>query len=259
MPAESNRFYATLTLAWLVATSTSCTRGEPCTTQVASAQAVASSQPKPEKKAPKMEREYQFIQDINQQLRGDGGKPGELAKRETAEARLVPRAAARLWTSAEPPLASEAFDFLVDIEDLAIVPVLDGPLRDDAQTQSQAIELLTTQELKLRERILQRLQLWLEDKRVVPNKPQFGHSEEKPAERRVCDDAYLALRRLVHFGEDELAQLVDARTFLGMTDAQRDAVIAKARATKTWRRIQDPDGVTYDPPPSTPPGMRRRE
>jgi hypothetical protein len=164
-----------------------------------------------------------------------------------------------LWTTAESPLAGEAFDFLVDIEDLAIVPVLDGPLRDDAQAQSQAIELLTTQELKLRERVLQHLQLWLDDKRAVPTKPQFGHSEEKPAERRVCDDAYLALRRLVHFGEDELAQLVDARVYLGMTDAQRDAVIARAKATKTWRRIQDPDQVADEPPPSTPPGMRRRE
>lgn len=205
-----------------------------------------------------MEREYRFIEALNLQAKSNAAPSGELAKRELAEARLVPRAAARLWANAEPPLADEAFDFLVDVEDLAIVPVVEGPQRDDAATVAAAIELVTDQELKLRQRVFERLTQWLEDKRPIPQRRRSAVIEEKAPERRVCDDAYLALRRLVHFGEDELAQLVDARQFLQLPDAKRDEIIARAKATKTWRRIVDPNSDS-DAPPSSHSGTKRRE
>ena len=207
-----------------------------------------------------MEREYQFVQDLNLQVKTGSPKPREIAKREIDEARLIPRAATRLWTNAEEPLAGDAFEVLVEVEDLAIVPLIEGPLRDEPQTAAMAMDLVTEQELKLRKRVLDRLAQWLDDKRLISEAPRVARYEERPPEIRVCDNAYLALRRLVHFGEDEFARVVDAHHFLQLTDAQRDEVIAKAKATKTWRRIQDPDSVPFDEaPPSSKPGTTHRK
>ena len=45
------------------------------------------------------------------------------------------------------------------------------------------------------------------------------------------------MRQLVYFGEDEVDVMVAEENFRHMPEADRDAVIAAARASETWNRM----------------------
>ena len=98
-----------------------------------------------------------------------------------------------------------------------------------------------------------RLVAWLESllghRATVPLDPTpWQHEEERPPPRRVCDVAYLGIRQLLHFGEDEVAQASDGDCFLHLPDADKDRIIAAAFASKDYRHFElpeppdDPDG-----------------
>jgi len=202
-----------------------------------------------------MDREQQFIIALRDLENKQQPEQDAFAAREVAEARLTGRVAARLWAKGEPVVAQQAFSFLLDIEELAIAPVLEGPLRDEPTAVSQAMALLTTEEVKLRARIVKQVDKWLDDKRPVPQKPSPLPREGQVHERRVCDEAYIAMRRLVHFGEGELRLLVDRDRFYELSEAKRDSAIKAARATNSWRVVVDPDHADLDPPPSSRPPL----
>jgi hypothetical protein len=198
-----------------------------------------------------MDRERQFIEnlrDLENKLQPDDDA---FAKREEKEARLAGRAAVRAWATGDEKLADQAFSFLVDMEDLPIVPLLEGPLRDDPKAVSQAMELITDSESELRKRVVFQLEKWLDDKRPVPLRPMPPGTEGHISERRVCDEAYVAMRKVIHFSDDEVRQLVDEDLLYDLPEPKRDAAIARARATKSWRIVLDPDSVDDDVPPSS--------
>jgi hypothetical protein len=210
-------------------------------------------------KATPMDREQQFISALRELENKQQPDEDAFVAREVAESRLTGRVAARMWSKAEPQLAHQAFSFLVEIEDLAIVPVLEDPLRDDPTALSQAMGLLTNEEIKLRTRIVKRLDAWLDDKRPIPQKPSLLPTEGKLRPRRVCDEAYVYMRRLVHFGEGELRQLVDRDRFYDLGEEKRDLAIKTARATNSWQVVVDPEHFDDDAPPSSrPPRLKMK-
>lgn len=89
-------------------------------------------------------------------------------------------------------------------------------------------------ELHLRGQLVHRLVEALGDKREVARPQPVGHEEIRPPPLRVCDEAYLGLRRLLHPEEDLVGFSVDADGYLAMPFDVRDQAIAKALATKTW-------------------------
>jgi hypothetical protein len=188
-----------------------------------------------------MDREQQFIADLKSLETKSQPDESAFVAREIAEARLTGRVATRLWATGDAAQAYQAHCFLIDIEDLALVPLLEGPLRDDPNTLSQAMFLLVQRETELRRRIVVQLDLWLDDKRAVPLKPVLLPTEVRPRPRRVCDEAYVAMRKLVYFGEDDIRQMVDEDRLYELSEPQRDEAIARARASKSWRLVVDPD------------------
>jgi hypothetical protein len=106
-------------------------------------------------------------------------------------------------------------------------------------------------EAALRARILKWLESKLADKSLVPRPvpDPFERSEVKPPPRRICDVAFLAMRRLVHFGEDEMEQGNDASFFLNLADWKKDAVIASAIAANDLRRLDVPEEVETEDGP----------
>ena len=62
-------------------------------------------------------------------------------------------------------------------------------------------------------------------------------SNERGCDRgvcRICDEAYLALRRLLAHDEDEMAQERNAHEFLALEDEAKDAEIRRARESGAW-------------------------
>jgi hypothetical protein len=166
------------------------------------------------------------------------------------EARLTPRTAVSLMSSADADLALNAELFLRSINELAIQPLLEAPTPDDPAAASARIHMMVEPELELRKQILLKLDALLEDRRPIPPRPVFGPTpEERPKPRRVCDDAYVAMRSLIYVGEELLDQFSERDAFLSQSDADRDAAIRRARQSARWRRALDRDDV---PPPNEP-------
>jgi hypothetical protein len=49
------------------------------------------------------------------------------------------------------------------------------------------------------------------------------------------------MRKLVYFGEDDIGQMVDENRLYELDESKRDEAIARARASKSWRLVIDPD------------------
>lgn len=192
-----------------------------------------------------MDREQDFIAKLHQSIDSFEAERS-LAELELVQARRMARLATTIWAKGGDDLAAAAFSFLLQVEDVAIVPVLEGPIRGDPLSVSQAIRLLTNAESSLRKRIVEQIDRCLDDKRPVPQRPNVSQLEATVLERRVCDEAYVAMRRLVHFGESEIAQLVDEDRLYELDESERDAAIARARASNDWQRFLDPDRVIDD-------------
>ncbi len=88
-------------------------------------------------------------------------------------------------------------------------------------------------------RIVRELRTLIGDKRPLPPKEQGPFTEEKIPDRRVCDEAYLLMRRLLA-GDDEEAAMVNARIFLyGMTEPERDREISRLIKSKEWISLSE--------------------
>jgi len=205
----------------------------------------AASSP-PTNQAGRMEREQQFIASLR--AVSTTVQEEALAKDELASARAIPRLATSLWAKADPELSANALAFLSEIGDLAIVPVLEAPLRDDPQAAVQALNLLAEAELSLRQRVIERVDQLLDDKRPIPPRPQIGPKPDEPNHpRRVCDEAYVAMRRLVHFGESQYGSVVEVSFFYAAPEVSRDKAIAEARRSHDWRRAVNPADDDAEP------------
>ena len=186
-----------------------------------------------------MEREQQFIESLRAVT--TTAQEDALAKQEVDSARTIPRLAASLWAKADAELSANALAFLSEIGDLAVVPVLEGPLRDDPKAAVQALNLMADAELALRQKVIQRVNQLLDDKRPIPPRAQLGPKPDEPIHpRRVCDEAYVAMRRLVHFGESQYGSVVEVSFFYSAPEAARDKAIAEARRNNDWRRAVNP-------------------
>jgi len=194
-----------------------------------------------------MSQEEQFIDQLSDLAGQPQSVQDAFAAKHKSDARFAGQAAVRAWASRDEKLAEQAFAFLVDVDELSIQPLLEGPLPDSAMNNAMAMRLLVSRESQLRKRLVERLELWLDDKRPVPQPRLPRGIEEQTPEHRVCDEAYVAMRRVVHFSDDEVRQLVDENRLYHLPDALRDEQIHKARATRSWRIVLDPDSVDDEP------------
>lgn len=73
------------------------------------------------------------------------------------------------------------------------------------------------------------------DVRPVPLPPDEGLKEEvTPPPRRLCDEAWLALRHLLLLEETEDEYWLNAEAFLNLPAEERDAEIGALRRGEGW-------------------------
>lgn len=183
-------------------------------------------------------------QELTSRLRGaDPQEPSELyelARELSKEGHEPARVAIQLWLGPDSALSAKARTLLDALEDLALVPL--SKVRTE---QPPVLELLwwmqnvTSVEVGLRRQIGRQLRGLLENKAPIPKRPRLEPVEETDPARRVCDEAYLHLRQLVHLDETQEDYLQNRRTFLHLPDALKDAEIKKVQQGKQWAAIQD--------------------
>jgi len=158
-------------------------------------------------------------------------------KKVVRESRAPARIAVANLSASDPKVAAAAVALTVYLKDIAIVPLLEAPEPAAADDRVSRIETVVDAQVELREKITARLTKMLDDKAPVPINTD-RRAEVAPPPRRVCDDAYVLLRRLLNPAEGEEEQLFTAKAFLLLPDARKDAEILKARSGIWTRRAE---------------------
>jgi len=145
------------------------------------------------------------------------------------------RSATQLWMSPDSAMSRKAMTLLLSIDELAIAPLTEVDPATPAD-KVWAMRMAVDAELALRKKMIARMDALLDDKTPIPMaKPP--RAEQVPPPRRVCDEAYLLMRTVVHFGEDQVTAQAEASFFLDLTDAEKDVTIQKARSSGIWNRV----------------------
>jgi hypothetical protein len=196
----------------------------------------------------------------------DNSRIEALANSLRASSSATPKAAIELLLGPDEMAASRARLLLVFLGDLAILPLLDAK-PSLPQQRAALIEQAVDAEVALRRKVIARIDALLDDRTPIPV-PRSGPAEQKPPPRRVCDEAYLLMRQMVHFGEPAVDADVQAKIFLNAPDDMKDPIIKKARASGVWNvAITGKDIEDYDnahpnagtpPPPSDRGGVPAR-
>ncbi|HVN07116.1 MAG TPA: hypothetical protein VMT86_22010 [Bryobacteraceae bacterium] len=167
---------------------------------------------------------------------GDDQGLDALAQEAIEDARAAPDIAVKLWKEAGP-YAPQAKLVLSRLEDVSLVPL---SAKGDPAAAAEVVWAMRTEGLHLAElarKIVKYFEAHLADTRKMPARSDLGPVEEKPPAVRVCDEAYLQMRRLLNLEESTDQYLQNSRTFLSLPEAQKDDEIQKARKSRAWTRF----------------------
>ncbi len=123
---------------------------------------------------------------------------------------------------------------LLGAGDVALPPLLASLDPRDADRYVWDVETCVDLHAGHRAKLAAVLGGMLDDKRELMTPEISPTEEERPARRRVCDAAYLQLRRLLSFEESEPDLFLNSVLYLQMDDERRDAEIARARTSRRW-------------------------
>jgi hypothetical protein len=153
------------------------------------------------------------------------------------DAREIPSLAVQLCQQGNPDTARKAMITMGEIEEFGIVPLLDAGAQLSVDLALWRLRTVGVNIVHLQRQVVRSIDKQLDDKRKAAagkGKPQM---EEQPPPVRVCDEAYLQMRRLLNVEEGEGQYFMNARAFLSWSDAQKDAEIGKARQSRTWSQM----------------------
>ena len=153
------------------------------------------------------------------------------------QSRDLVRALVKGWAGSDARLSANARTVLGQCEELLAGPLLD--CRDALGIEGRVWRLRTAveTELQLRERTVRHLDPGFDDRTPVPLPVVTGPTEEPPMPRRVCDETYLLLRRMLNPQEGPLTYTMNSRAFLALSESDRDAEIERARKRGVWAKL----------------------
>jgi hypothetical protein len=179
--------------------------------------------------------ENELIESLRRLSPNDRAGMDALVKNVVRDSRSLARAAVAHLEDPDPNVARNALSLVDYIEDLAVVPLLEAPKPPSAYGRVLRMTDIVDGQLAVREKTVVLLEKMLDDKSPVPWRTD-PVVEEQPAPSRVCDEAYLLLRRLLNTREGRDERLSNARTYLHLPDARKDAEIRKAK-NRVWTNL----------------------
>jgi hypothetical protein len=166
-----------------------------------------------------------------------------LADRIKNHARQIPRDTTNMWLKGDESSSTKALEVLVELEELTIHPAIEAYTEASADKKARLMYLAVEQQLDARKMLLKTLRQMLQDKSMVPQPAPIEVIEEPPVPRRFCDEAYLLVRRLLNYSEDEAKNGLNSDAFIELPPEERDEEIQKALDSKEWTIwVTDADG-----------------
>lgn len=178
-------------------------------------------------------KEPQVRQELHAMNPDDFEATTRLVESIKAEAREAPRVVIRLWLGGQPDSEKAALVF-AKLDELVLDPVLEAFDQCTPVQQLWLMSIAVDSQVELRERLVAKLIPLLDDKSFLPDTGSEEAAEDETPPQRVCDEAYLLIRRLLKFNEDEVNYALNESEFLELPDQEKDEEIAKAMASKTW-------------------------
>jgi hypothetical protein len=151
----------------------------------------------------------------------------------TQESMKAPREVVTLLHTDNKVDFRKAAVVLLGLGDLALTPLMESLNPKSPEGYVWDMESIINIQIENRMKIAKVLDKMLLDKRSI-KLPELPHEEEAFIPRRVCDEAYLMLRRLLSFEDDEDEMFLNADTFLNMTENERDVEITRFKKSKRW-------------------------
>lgn len=159
-----------------------------------------------------------------------------LARLVVDQTRTSLRSVVTLASGPDQALAQKARSLLSNVDDLAIVPLLEGPEPSDPFARVWQMNTVMSAQLELRDRVVAKLDSMLTDKTSIPWQT-IEPIEGVPQPSRVCDEAYLMVRRLLNTKEGKMQFLHESEAFLSLSDKAKDAEILKAKKSRAWTNL----------------------
>jgi hypothetical protein len=137
-------------------------------------------------------------------------------------------------------MAMNASAVLMEVGSLIQIPLIDG--LDSRKPEDMVWELQRTIDIQLetQKRLSDLLEELLADKRLLRPPALSEKAEERPIPMRVCDEAYLMLRRLLA-DEDDDTRLDNIDEFRRMTDEERDSEVERWVKSGVWTPLGTAD------------------
>jgi hypothetical protein len=152
------------------------------------------------------------------------------------QCRAPAAAVAAEWQGSDPAVRHNARIVLNEMEEAALAPLLDAKndLPPDEQVWRLAMVVETLADLRRSAAAM--LDRQLRNTQPAPLPSVIG-AEESDHDRRVCDEAYVQMSRLLAAEPDSEAFVLRMREFTRMPVARRDAEIERARRSAAWRTL----------------------
>lgn len=150
-----------------------------------------------------------------------------------------PRKIVEMLHTGDKDQTQKAAGVLLALGDLALTPLLDSIDGHKPEDKVWDMEQLVDIQLDNRTRIVRILDEMLKDKQILEDPELPPDVEEKPIPRRVCDEAYLMMRRLFALEENEGEYFDNSDTFIELFFEERDAEIERVQKTKKWISLID--------------------
>jgi len=174
-----------------------------------------------------------IVKEIKNLTPDDEDSLEQIAESITKNSQEEPRQIVNLLHSGSEDDFKKAAFILMEIGDLSFIPLLDSLSEDPSEDYVWDMETLVEIQLSHRHKITKILNAMLLDTRDVPV-PEYPMQEEQPIPRRVCDEAYLMLRKLLSFEETEDDLFLNSQAFLELSDEERDEEIQRVKSSKRW-------------------------
>ncbi len=166
--------------------------------------------------------------DPNQQIAVD-----ELSRNFEEEAHAPVRTAVAMLNGGDPEMGRRAASMITNIGELAIVPLLEAKPPSKPASRVWNMEVVISAHLQERAKVVALLNAMLSDKAKIRWEKAMPE-EGAPVPSRVCDEAYLMMRRLLNNNEDKAQFLNEHEAFLQLSDAEKDKEIQKVAKSHAW-------------------------
>ena len=159
-----------------------------------------------------------------------------LSRNVVAQALAPIRAVVPLLNDPDPRISAKAAHLLSGTGGLATAPLLESPEPRAPSDKLWVMGKVLRSHLAERGEIVARLDSMLDDRTLMDWGTVAG-TEEKPKPSRVCDQAYLLMRRILKVNESAIESIHERKAFLALSDREKDVEIQKAKGSHAWSNL----------------------